>query len=135
MLADFMLEEDKKNEPEQFAAIANSSSVSISPPPTGGKKPKPKEEKEPTTGDTWTVKILKDIVYFVLAVMFMGVLAMLVATITLYIQSFNSKQATYQSLVDKVNTLIEQNNTKAEDEKTTKINILEQQIKDLKTNN
>lgn len=46
--------------------------------------------------------------------------------------SWAIKQSSYQNLADKVNILIEQNNTKSSDEKILRINELEQQIKDLK---
>lgn len=49
--------------------------------------------------------------------------------------SWAIKQASYQSLTDKVNILIEQNNIKSDDLKITRINQLEQEIKDLKKAN
>ncbi len=59
------------------------------------------------SGESARIKFLNNVVIGILVVLFLGFAGMFIATGALMIDSFRSKQATYQSLVDKVN---EQNN-------------------------
>ncbi len=87
--------------------------------PGKGTDDKNNEEDKPTQGSSFNAKILREIVYFVLIIMFIGVGTMFIAVVTLYIQSFHEKSSSYEDLKDqillqnqKIDNLTEQLKTK-----------------------
>lgn len=92
MLIDFMTDDSNINPAEPIFDL----------PQQETKKKMRDKEEEPTSGNAFTVKILKDVVYYVLIIMFIGVGTMFIATVTLFVQSFNSKQASYENLSNQV---------------------------------
>lgn len=82
---------DNKNESEKPSTAI----------PAPGNEEK-KQEKEPISGDAWTVKLMKDTVYFLLAVLFIGFAGMFVATTSMLIDSFKAKQGSYEALMEKL---------------------------------
>ncbi len=94
MLVDFMPNEEKPRETQRNTA------------PVGGKKPSEQKEKQPTGGQTFEIKLLKDVVYVLLLVMFIGFAGMFVATSAMLWSAWKDKQGSYESLKDKI---LEQN--------------------------
>lgn len=78
-------------------------------------------------------------IWIVLTVIVLALLlafiTMLLSTYTLYIESNHDKSAKTQELSTQLNILIQQNERKEKDQKSTAIVELEQQIKDLKLKN
>ena len=68
----------------------------IIPPPTDGSS----EPEGPVTlsGEPAAQKFIRDVVYFILAVLFVGFLTALISVITIWVQSLKEKSASYEEL-------------------------------------
>ncbi len=74
----------------------------ISSPPQNSSIPRQK----PVTGEPKRIQYIENIMIGVVIVLFIGFASMFVGTVTVLIESWNNKAATYQDLEDKIDILI-----------------------------
>lgn len=72
----------------------------------------PTPKQNPVTGEPKRIQYIENIMIAVVLVLFIGFAAMFVGTVTVLIESWSNKAATYQDLEDKIDILIEGLNSK-----------------------
>lgn len=122
--------------PDTPGTTPSSTETAGTPGPEGGRNVR--KEWQPTSGDVFTAKFVRDIVIGLVIVLFIGFAGMFVATGSMMVDALNNKSATYLQLRDEVmkqNALIEEQNKNAStlmETLTTKLNTLIYEIRQIK---